>query len=203
MSVIPIKPRPEPELRRARDVGRGRRPQRMSKPVIYFAGRMAGCKHCTDWRDAVAGFEGLYGHGELYSDHDEVLVGKNIVDCNTFWYGGPFIINGTGGHNLGHTAFAEAHRLIWDVDKAQIERADLMFGYLEDVQAYGTLVEIGYAAALRKPIALGFSDVMERDDYRELWLARMTAARVYRGTVEEVWSQVRADWIDTARELRQ
>ena len=46
-----------------------------------------------------------------------------------------------------------------------------------------------------KPVALGFSKKMTCDDYKELWLCRMTAAKVYWGTLEEVWQEVARDWV--------
>jgi Nucleoside 2-deoxyribosyltransferase len=172
------------------DVGRGRLPKRMLKPTIYFAGRMNGSRHGDDWRNYIDGFDGgLYGCSDKGFDCDAV------IDCGAFRYGGPFVMDSCGNHASGHTWNPGEHREIWDIDRFQIERADLIFAYLEDANAYGTLVEIGYASALGKPIALGFSTDMARQDYDELWLARMPAARVYWGTPAEVWSWVKADWI--------
>lgn len=178
-----------------RDSGRGFEPYTMSMPTIYFAGRMRGCDGCIDWRDYVSGFPGLY---EL----DGVVepAADTTVNCGSFHYGGPFLSGSGGGHTRGHTLFPEEHQAIWDIDQAQIERADLIVAYLEDVQAYGTLVELGYAAALHKPIALGFSDRMSDREYDELWFARMPATKVYVSSPVQFWSQVRSDWIgDYAR----
>jgi nucleoside 2-deoxyribosyltransferase len=57
------------------------------------------------------------------------------------------------------------------------------------------LVEIGYAAALGKPIALGFSDQMPEEDFEELWFARMAAWKIYHGSAKQFWRLVREDWI--------
>jgi hypothetical protein len=172
------------------DVGRGQLPRRMAKPVIYFAGRMDGSKYNNDWRNAVEGFDGLH----MVELNDNVDCDTRI-DCGTFWYGGPFISGKTGGHTSGHTSFTEEHQAIWDVDKLQIERADLFLAYIDDAQAFGTLVEIGYAAALGKKIVLGFSERMRPREYADLWLCRMTAAKVYWGSSGDFWNMVRAEWI--------
>ena len=211
MSVIPIKPNLEPEILHARmrrwerDIGRGLLPRRMQKPVIYFAGRMDSTKDGNDWRDGIEGFAGLYRTTGKVEAEDR----DTMIDCDAFWYGGPFVMDNYGGHTSGHTPRVEVtsidgvrelphpeeHQTIWDIDKFQIERADLIVAYIDDGEAYGTLVEIGYAAALGKPIALGFSETMKDDDYDELWLYRMSAAKVYWGTPKEVWARVRGDWM--------
>ena len=84
---------------------------------------------------------------------------------------------------------------IWDLDKSFIDRADLVVAYLQDTQAYGTLVEIGYAAGVDKPIALGFDPRMRRRDYDELWLSRMPASKIYWGTPTDFWRQVKRIWV--------
>lgn len=195
MSVM-LRPPPRPELEvaqadalnRKRDVGRGRLPWRMEKPVIYFEGRMQADRCGEDWRTGIDGFD-------VYSDFEQHDRETESVDCGAFHYSGPFILYGAGGHVSGHTPYKEEHQNTWDIDKRQIERADLIVAYLDDTQAFGTLVELGYAAALGKPIALGFSEQMKSRDYNELWLCRMTAAKVYWGSAAQVWNEVRHDWI--------
>ena len=196
-SIVPFPGSGIPQAQKAigfnkhRDVGRGQLPRRMRKPVIYFAGRMDGSKDGIDWRNAVEGFAGLYTVNAEFG----TINCDMAVDCGAFWYSGPFAIDHTGGHSSGHTSCRKEHREIWDIDKFQIERADLILAYIDDNQAFGTLVEIGYASALGKPIALGFSERMSRQDYSELWLCRMAAAKVYWGPAEQIWREVQRDWI--------
>ena len=172
------------------DVGRGQLPRRLSKPTIYFAGRMDFSKGNDDWRKNVDNFpkyEVGIGEYEFYPDFK--------IDCKTYWYGGPFALDSCSGHSSGHCGFAIEHQRIWDCDRHWIERADLVVAYLADLKAYGTLVEIGYAGANNKPIALGFSDDLGPRDYAELWLCRMLASKVYFGLPDLFWREVRRDWL--------
>jgi Nucleoside 2-deoxyribosyltransferase len=183
--IIKLKPQP-PESRNQReaDIGRGQAPRRMRKPVIYFAGRMRGAKGYEDWRDGLGGFEGLYAT-KWDAGRREFK-----IDCDAFWFGGPFVLDRRGGQQG-----AADHQQVWQLDQFWIERADLIFAYIDDLHAHGTLVEIGYAAARGKPVALAFSRDMARADYEELWLARMLAVKVYLGTPQEAWQQLAQDWI--------
>jgi hypothetical protein len=138
----------------------------MRKPVVYFAGRNNG------WRDELG------------------LNPTVSVDFGTFFYGGPFIIDPAASESR-----PDHQQIWWDADRSWIERADLIVAYIDDLHAYGTLVEIGYAAAKGKPIALGFSNNMAHVDYMELWLCRTPAAKIYRGTPKEVWREVQHDWV--------
>ena len=110
----------------------------------------------------------------------------NALDFGEFFYGGPFAV-GAGTD----------HREIWDLDRALIDGADLILAYIRDCEAFGTLVEIGWAAARGKPVAIGFSDDLSSRAYRELWLCRMLAARIYFGSPAMVWRDFEDDWIMT------
>lgn len=188
---------------RLHSVGRGRLPQRLSKPIIYFAGRLnMACKdNDRDWRAHINELKGeFFEYHDNHRRYDSPDPDK-IFDCGQFWYGGPFPNDITGGHTVGHGYHEDhdTHCDIWEVDTHQIERADLVVAYISDLHAYGTLVEIGYAAGKGKPIVLGFSDDLSFDEYMELWLCRMPAARIYRGTPEVVWQQIWSDWIGLPR----
>jgi hypothetical protein len=207
--VSETKPALEPEVQSARQrmldewktsVGRGLLPVPLRKPIIYFAGRMKAQKWGDDWRNSIGEFEGLYSA----VGGDQTIRSDRAIDCGSFWYGGPFYVDYTGGHCCGHLAgldrdwdSTDARRDIWDADTRMIQRANLFVAYIDDAEAYGTLVEIGYAAALQKYIVIGFSDTMKNSDYAQLWLSRMTAAKCYWGKPGDVWNQVKHDWIAT------
>jgi hypothetical protein len=180
---------PPQQLIRDNSVGRGRLPWQLHKPTIYFGGRIYTSKNGEprDWRDSIDGFS---IRDADWRRPDETL------DWGTFWYGGPFP-KSNSGHSDGHGYynFWDDHRDVWDADAQQIARADLVVAYINDLHAYGTLVEIGFAAGKGKLIVLGFSDDLAFDDFMELWLCRMPAARVYRGTPEQVWWSIKRDWI--------
>src|SRR4051812_46662674 len=93
--------------RRMVDVGRGRLPVLMAKPIIYFAGPMMAFQCDDDWRIVVADFckESGLEQGDVTTD--------TRIDCQTFWYGGPFMFDGQGGHTGGHTCRPEDHQDIW------------------------------------------------------------------------------------------
>jgi Nucleoside 2-deoxyribosyltransferase len=174
-----------------RDVGRGQLPRRLRKPTIYFAGRMRG----GNWRDGV----GLRRLSMVYYDSNARSDPSSRADCGSFWYGGPFVYSGEDfEHVPGHVCYCHgeyftAHQEIWDIDRLLIEKADIVLAYLDDGQAYGTLVEIGYAAAKDTPVCIGFSD--DNRSYEELWLCRMPAAKVYFGSPDAVWREFSHDWI--------
>jgi hypothetical protein len=52
----------------------------------------------------------------------------------------------------------------------QIKQADAIFACIEDENCYGTLIELGYANALNKPIYLQFMDSLI--DYGDWWFIR-------------------------------
>ena len=160
------------------------RPGRLRKPVVYFAGRMNLCAECdaSDWRHAIV------GHDVLPDDMDHTVGPNTVVEFGSFLYGGPFLIDGTGGHATGHC------------HKAQIARADLFIAWIDDLQAFGTLVEIGLAVGLRKPIVLG-SRQLSKKTAGELWFAQMAACQVIRAvSPREFWRElVASDWLDGRR----
>lgn len=63
-------------------------------------------------------------------------------------------------------------RLVHDRCLAQVASCDALFVWIDSYQVEGTLFEIGHAAALRKPIVLGFSRTVEPDIF---WFARESA----------------------------
>ncbi len=56
--------------------------------------------------------------------------------------------------------------------RANLESADAVFAWISSFHAYGTFVEIGYAAALGKPIGIGF-DI--EGSFDELWFLKSMA----------------------------
>ena len=169
-----IVPKPEPEIEAANR--RARRRETM---------RSGGRKRYQLVKPVVffaGGFPALYEAFEGQPLPEET----NGLDFGEFFYGGPFAV-GAGTD----------HREIWDSDRALIERADLILAYIRDREAFGALVEIGWAAARGKPVCIGFADELSARDYRELWLCRMLAARVYFGSPARVWRDFEEDWIMT------
>jgi hypothetical protein len=163
---VKIIPKPEPEVaaadRRARRRetmrSEGQEPYALVKPIVFFAG----------------GFPPLH---EAFKGRP-LPEDANGLDFGAFFYGGPFIGN----------AGEERPEEIWNVDKALLDRADLILAYIsDDAQALGaTLVQIGWAAARGKPVSLGFAHDLDGATYRQFGLARMLAHRVYHGEPDRV-----------------
>lgn len=57
-----------------------------------------------------------------------------------------------------------------------IERSDLLFAWIDSQDVYGTIAEVGYAAALGKP-----TWIAGPVQFDELWLAYTMANRCYFG----------------------
>ena len=169
----------------------------MWHPAIYCAGRLSNCKNCnSDWRLAIKGFSDF--DTMIGIDTETPVTTGTIVRFRAFDYVGPFTIDTASGHATGHAdnLCGDNRRRVWEIDNHQIRRADLFVAYVEDLQAFGSLVEIGIASALRKPIALGLGDELSGEDLDELWFARAAASKVYRGSPARFWQQVCADWIE-------
>jgi hypothetical protein len=59
----------------------------------------------------------------------------------------------------------------------------VIFAWIDDPTCYGTLVEIGYASAMRKPVLIGM-----RKEYPDLWFARTLASYcTIAGTAEQAF----------------
>jgi hypothetical protein len=170
------------------------------KPLIYFAGKIS--KH--DWREAVLG-AGRPGavNNDSDSNMPELWNPCWHNDCVTFFYGGPFFVacdHGCGhrlnahGANGGLTSstcinddIAELHQKVWDTNGARILLANLVFAYINEVDCFGTLVEIGIAAASNKAIFLALGPDLSNEQCADLWMAQTAAIRVYHGTAEFAW----------------
>jgi hypothetical protein len=158
-----------------------------SKPIIYFAGKIGP----EDWRCE------LFGHrtGGVDASGDDfgfkTVFDKTYVrDMGAVVYGGPFFIS--CDHRCAHgpathgarpkgclvdvdEGVLETHKAIWRVNRARIERADLVFAYINEVDCFGTLIELGYAAALNKPITIGIGRNIKIEEFNDLWMARQCA----------------------------
>ena len=192
------------------------------RPVIYFAGKISQ----ADWRNTIVGDAGVV-NGSCYINPEdypaEIFDPSYTVDCGAFIYGGPYFIScdhachhGPNSHgvneygvevHVGDTdAFEqygmsreEIHRAVFDVNFERIKRADYVFAYLNELDAFGTLIEIGHAQAWGKQLVVGFGPKIKPD---QLWMA-CERAIVFRGSAREVWRKfcgmILADWIVETR----
>lgn len=152
-----------------------------NKPIIYLAGKIA--KH--DWRTTILGDRAgavPAGGGDPYFGRlfDPTL----ILDCGSFLYGGPFFIScdhgcshgpashGAGPGCCGDANAAEMRQRIWQINCERVRRASCIFAYVNELDCFGTLVELGFATALNKPIAIGLGHGITSKQFDDLWMPR-------------------------------
>lgn len=176
------------------------------KPIIYFAGKIGP----EDWRCELFGhrtggvnYDGDYGFKTVFDE-------THGRDMGAFVYGGPFFIScdhscahGPASHGAkpegclvdAANGVVETHRAIWRVNRARIRRADHVFAYINEVDCFGTLIELGYAAALNKPITIGIGRNLKRAEFDDLWMAREchTMGDVLLGSPNETFKRFMGD----------
>ena len=142
---------------------------------VYLAGKIGK----NDWRtEIVGGHAGLDDAalaegwptlvGAVLGRHD--YVGPYFVACDHGCAHGRDT-HGVSNDRVGCGAESRNPRgLVVERCLLAVERANLVFAWVDSVTAYGTLFELGYARALKKPIVVahprGFYDASD------LWFAR-------------------------------
>lgn len=136
---VEIKPPPAPTIK---------------MPKIYMAGRMGKacyrpfniqCKDILPWSDV-----GITKTPTFIRN----------IGSTKIYYTGPFDYEGMM-HGYVHgvvdqSCFGESERKIVSWSLNGIKNCEIFFALFEDLEAFGTLVEIGYAKALGKRIVIGF-----------------------------------------------
>ena len=92
-----------------------------------------------------------------YNDHINIT-GPFFLSCDHSCY------HGDNSHGVGLDSHSDCYGLtdyfsedeVKNICLQQIKKSDVIFAYINDDTCYGTLYEIGYAAALNKPILLLF-----------------------------------------------
>lgn len=168
---------------------------------VYLAGKIGH----TDWRHAVvAGLRNVNDAFEALFDSDLTAPTRtpNLVT------NGPFFISddhgcGHGANQHGVDAQAKSccidgmedsrsprsararRRQVFHINELRIARCDVVFAFLDGPDPIGTLIELGAARLLRKPIFLAFKETFDRGDY---WYAEEAADEVYVvNDVHEAW----------------
>ena len=132
---------------------------------IYLAGKI----YKNDWRHEVAPIRGVWGPptGEERLTPWPVL--RESV-LRTFDYVGPYFqaddhgcFHGRNSHgcdesNCGGVYEAPTRADLQSRCFKAIQKADIVFAWLDDPTAYGTLVEIGYAKGLGKRVVVATPD---------------------------------------------
>jgi Nucleoside 2-deoxyribosyltransferase len=101
-----------------------------------------------------------------------------------------------GGDIDDQTNTAKLHARILAVNFNRIQRADYVLAYINEIDCYGTMVEIGYARAFNKKLAIGIGPDITRVQFNELWMARgcATVGKVWFGQPQQVFNRF-MQWI--------
>jgi hypothetical protein len=173
------------------------------KPVLYLAGKIAK----GDWRDGILG--GTAAVVPTATDPKLDLFNPDYrLAFPAFYYGGPFFVscdhgcghrlNGHGaafscgedGWETGSVATEDRQSRIFKVNKARVAKADIIFAYINESDCFGTLIEIGEAAAQRKEIAVALGPDLSRDQIDDLWMAQLCATQpIYHGSAHEAFTR--------------
>ncbi len=148
--------------------------------TIYLAGKMGsrwgqcdcGAERCHPHCEPDHGHKCGSEYRELNWRHDLLRVvpsmNERVAFARGYSFGGPWFVD-----NHNHDMDAEH---IADRCMEWIKRSDAVFAWISSLDAHGTFAEMGYAAALRKPVFAAFDrDSVDPGDERELWFIRQLA----------------------------
>ena len=161
---------------------------------VYLAGKIS----FHDWRERFTGYGmAFWEHlapNELaerfeYVNDKLTVTGPFFISCDHGCY------HGDGKHGVGAVEslhsddewggcmgnYYSRHNVL-DICKRQIDRAEIVFAYINCDDCYGTLAEIGYAHAKGKDIVIAFGNEKLR---REMWFADKMQQRT--GDISERW----------------
>lgn len=136
---------------------------------VYFAGKIDK----NDWRHTLIDFPREWDWQDTPSEfvvNDRIIYsGPYFVACDHGCYHGP----GTHGRGAGSRYvcdFTETRKEVFDRCCSNIDDSDVVFCYLDSMDAYGTLWELGYAFNSKKHIFVACkSDEFPPTVFRELW----------------------------------
>jgi len=157
--------------------------------TVYLAGRFE-----NDWRHALCGSSYRTSSLEEYQDKESIgtSFGRRCI--------GPWFLDTMGGHGeMGHESMTvfhgsaepfEGHQgIVLNQCLSQIQKADMVFAWIDDGEAYGTIAEIGYAKALGKKVWIGMSEDMEQL-YDTWFVEHMADALVYAKSAGEAYASL-------------
>ena len=149
------------------------------KPNVYLAGKIR--KHC--WRhQMISGLrDHSWGDGPLQQD-EFIYVGPFFIGCD---HGCFHNRNSHGnvairGDNLcpgrdSNAEFDAPHLEVASLCLEALVKADLIFCYVDTLDCYGTLVEIGYALAHDVPLVIAFAPSIATSANNDFWFSCVKA----------------------------
>lgn len=136
---------------------------------VYFAGKISKNGWRTGWGELI--FEDTENIENLksfeYKINDEMTyTGPVFIACDHGCY------HGKGTHGVGADEFGGCcgneicREDVLYICKSQIERAEILFAYIDSADCFGTIAEIGFAHAIGKDIFIVFSN---KELKEEMW----------------------------------
>lgn len=169
---------------------------------VYLAGKISK----SGWREQLAPYRDLL---QVDAPTADELANLSIDFNDGLTVTGPFFIScdhgcyhGEGKHGVG--AVQDVHNIhhfnewagccgefysrddVFAICKKQIERAEIVFAFIDCRDCYGTLGEIGYAYALGKDVIILFSD---KDIKRDMWFINKMQRNT--GIASDEWIETR------------
>lgn len=161
----------------------------------YLAGKITK----NGWRSGYGDYREHSIMGEC-SPYEELVVNEELTITGPFFIGCDHgCYHGNGGHGV---AAREAHDLndtdkwfdclgtrkfytrndVFEICKNQIDKAEIVFAYIDCLDCYGTLAEIGYAYAKGKAVEIFFASPTIKE---EMWFISKMHRRV--NYISEPW----------------
>ncbi|PRP92441.1 hypothetical protein ENSA5_49040 [Enhygromyxa salina] len=172
------------------------RVHRASTEKVYLAGKISpnGWRHgvVDSLRGVVSGscwtgdppdVSTVKGHGHTKNGEWPVLHG---VVLGRHDYVGPYFVS--CDHRCFHGPSTHGTSMAWDPSETYqrcigaIEKSTVVFAWIESIDAYGTLYELGYARSLGKRIVVASPPSLDTSD---LWFSCVGADLVLEGALEE------------------
>lgn len=150
-----------------------------SRPKIYLAGKITG----DNWRHFISDLESKHyfralgetipngSNCEEYKDieffaDDYIITGPHSIGCDHSCFHRMKSKHASTGECVAGVGYRIEEEYVYESCIHQIEKSDIVFSYINSLDAFGTFAEIGYAAACKKFIFILFKNEKIADD---LW----------------------------------
>lgn len=171
---------------------------------VYLAGKVGH----TDWRHSLFSLRAV--QLRYQQSRDLIHLAEGPLKRDGFEYAGPYFLgddhgcfHGENQHGLIDPGYADGvaqddpnfpqvleRSTVLNSCLYWLTNADVLFCWIDSATAFGTLVEIGYAAALKKPMFLASPDGIP-----DMWFARLLAARsVQARSATDAWKMFVEWW---------
>jgi hypothetical protein len=163
----------------------------MWEPIIYFAGKIAN----KEWR------EECFPHNYPW----DISCGSSNPDsfavlCDGIRYGGPFFSECKHARR-GHTKRccteetpSAVHHYIWHQNKGLIRNAQYVFAYINETDCFGTMMEVGMAASMRKDIVVCLGPSLSTNQQDDMWMLSMASTRPVWGNAARGFATAKQIW---------